>query len=589
MPPTAFMQRPLRWLRAIDEHRSDIAGGPNFGYDICVRRIPAAAVRELDLSSWRVAFSGSEPIRAPVLREFARHFSPAGFDPDSFLACYGLAEATLLCTAGPLREIPYPKNGQASSLVSAGRPASGCSIAIVYAEGLEDAAGVGEITISGPHVSPGRWCSQTAAVVPFDTGQGGLRTGDIGTIIDGELIVLDRVKDVVAIYGRKIHAIDVERPAIEGSDGLVLAAAAFSVSHERGERLVTLCEVSARDLAKVDQQKLTSELQRSIHSATGISSEVHLLRHGMLPRTTSGKIRRQTSRSEFLAGEFSASTKSSYKSPVSNRGLTDEQVRRFQSDGVLFPVEAISASEAEAILAKLEALERERAGRLPPSLNAKPHLLLPWLWDIVHDPRIVDAVAAVLGEDIVCFGTSFIAKSPGDGKYVTWHQDATHWGLSSPDGVTAWLALTPSNHTNGRVRFIPGTHRLQLPHDHPDDRLNMLGRRERVLIDTGGMPVVDADLAPGEMSLHHPLAVHGSNPNLRVERRVGFAIRYLAGHVRQTRERRNSATLVRGRDHGYFEPELRPEAPFGPEAVRRHAAALRFGMSIIFERPRDEV
>jgi acyl-CoA synthetase (AMP-forming)/AMP-acid ligase II len=304
MPPMSFMQRPLRWLRAIHEHRATMAGGPNFGYELCVRRVPREVVHELDLSSWHVAFCGSEPIRPAALIDFAAHFAAASFDPHAFLACYGLAETTLLCTAGPFRTIPAPRIA-GGVLVSCGQAAPGCMITLRDEQGAEIRDGTGEICVAGPHLAAGKWCGETGRVVPLDTAEPGfLRTGDLGTLVDDELFVLDRIKDVIAIYGRKIHAIDVERPAIDGSHGLVLAAAAFSVPHDKGERLVALCEVSARDLARVSQDTLRNDLRAIVSAATGVAPEVAFLRHGALPRTSSGKIRRHATRADYLAGRL---------------------------------------------------------------------------------------------------------------------------------------------------------------------------------------------------------------------------------------------------------------------------------------------
>jgi non-haem Fe2+, alpha-ketoglutarate-dependent halogenase len=262
--------------------------------------------------------------------------------------------------------------------------------------------------------------------------------------------------------------------------------------------------------------------------------------------------------------------------------LDSGAVARFRGDGFLFPVRALPAGEAAALLARLEAIEARRAGRLPPAFNAKPHLLLPWLWELVHDARILDPVEDLLGPDILCWGSSFIAKRGRDGRFVSWHQDATHWGLSSPEAVTAWVALTPSRRANGCVRMLPGTHRRALPHEDTRDPLNMLGRRERALTAIDEARVVDVELAPGEMSLHDPLVLHGSDANASGERRVGFAVRYIPGHVRQAGGRRNFAAPVRGRDHGHFERERPPEAEFHPAAVARHREVLRRGMAVIF-------
>lgn len=262
--------------------------------------------------------------------------------------------------------------------------------------------------------------------------------------------------------------------------------------------------------------------------------------------------------------------------------LAPAEIARYHAEGALHPVRVLDEEAAAGCLALLEAEEARRAGRLPPSLNAKAHLLLPWLWDLVHHPAIVDAVEDLLGPDLLCFGTSFISKSGRDDRHVTWHQDATHWHLAAPRGVTAWLALTPSTRANGCVRVIPGTHRTVVPHRDSGDRLNMLGMREEVAAPLATEAAIDLELAPGEMSLHHPLVIHGSEPNRSGARRTGFAIRYIAGDVGQEGGLRNAATLVRGRDHGLYALESAPEAPFHPDAQRRHADALRLGMRVIF-------
>jgi hypothetical protein len=266
--------------------------------------------------------------------------------------------------------------------------------------------------------------------------------------------------------------------------------------------------------------------------------------------------------------------------------LTREQIDRFHRDGAVFPVRVYSPDEMAARMGRLREIETRRAGRLPPALNAKAHLLVPWLWDMVHDPAIVDAVEDLLGPDLLCWGTSFISKNGPDERHVTWHQDATHWHLTEPRAVTAWVAFTPSTRENGCVRIIPGTAGQALPHRDSGDRLNMLGMREEItsLLDTDR--AADVVLEPGEMSLHHPLVVHGSEPNPSTLRRTGFAIRYVPADIAQTPGLRNSATLVRGRDYGHFELEIAPEGLFDPAALRRHAQILRQGMAVIFGSPR---
>jgi hypothetical protein len=282
-----------------------------------------------------------------------------------------------------------------------------------------------------------------------------------------------------------------------------------------------------------------------------------------------------------MPGEPDGGRRASQRGLDVSNGLDPALVLRFRRDGFLHPRRAMDADEAASLHGRLEALETARAGRLPPALNAKPHLLLPWLWALVHDARIVNPVAALLGPDLLCWGTSFISKRADDGRYVSWHQDATHWGLSSPEAVTAWIALTPSRPDTGCVRMLPGTHLAQRPHGHTGDAANMLGRREVVMAAIDEAAAVDIVLAPGEMSLHHALVIHGSAPNTGATRRTGFAIRYIPASTRQV-GRRNSATLVRGRDHGHFDLEQAPAAAFDPAAMLRHRTILRQGMSVIF-------
>ncbi|MCB1500221.1 MAG: phytanoyl-CoA dioxygenase family protein [Bauldia sp.] len=264
--------------------------------------------------------------------------------------------------------------------------------------------------------------------------------------------------------------------------------------------------------------------------------------------------------------------------------LSTIEIERFRSDGALFPITALTPSEAHAAVARLESLEAERGGRLSRFANAKPHLLLPWLWALVHEPRIVDVVEDLLGPDLYCIATSFIDKPAGGEGHVAWHQDATYWGLNAPEAVTAWLALTPSTPENGCVRFVPGSHETQLVHIDSADPTNLLGARERLREPVDDSQAVDMILAPGQMSLHHVLLIHGSAHNRTAGRRVGFAIRYIPGHVWQAG---GSATLVRGRDHGKMALEVAPKSDFDPAALARHADIFRRFATVIDQRKHE--
>jgi non-haem Fe2+, alpha-ketoglutarate-dependent halogenase len=262
----------------------------------------------------------------------------------------------------------------------------------------------------------------------------------------------------------------------------------------------------------------------------------------------------------------------------SNR-LSAAQVARFGDSGILHPLPALSADEVGALRARYEA----NAGFIKGRNNQKPHLLFTWLDALVRDARILDPVESLLGPDLLCWGAQFFAKPAGDAAYVSWHQDATYWGLSSPDVVTAWVALTPSTRESGCMQVVPGTHRAQVPHEDRFDDANLLSRGQEVAVKVDPASVVDVELQPGQMSLHHVLLFHGSEPNRSSGPRIGFAIRYVPTHVRQLSPIRDSALLVRGRDtFGHFDAEQSPEADLHPEAVARHGAVIDRQLRILY-------
>jgi non-haem Fe2+, alpha-ketoglutarate-dependent halogenase len=265
-------------------------------------------------------------------------------------------------------------------------------------------------------------------------------------------------------------------------------------------------------------------------------------------------------------------------------GLSAELVTRYAETGILFPRPSVGAGEAHELLTRFEALERREGGRLSRRTNHKPHLLLCWLADLVRDSSILDQVESVLGPDIFCWATDFFVKNPGDRMRVTWHQDSTYWGLSEPDIVTAWVALTPSTVESGCMRVIPGSHlKNQLPHRDGFAEDNLLSRGQEVQVEVDERQAVDVVLDPGQMSLHHVRLIHGSEPNNAAHRRIGYAVRYIAAHVRQLSGIPDAATLVRGRDrYGNFIHEPRPTSDFHPDAVAFHARIYEAQMNIIY-------
>src|SRR5262249_12375838 len=264
--------------------------------------------------------------------------------------------------------------------------------------------------------------------------------------------------------------------------------------------------------------------------------------------------------------------------------LSDRQLEQYDRDGYLFPLPAFSPSEIIGLRNKLSELERREGGKVSARTNRKPHLLLPWLDEMVRHRNILDAVEDIIGPNILCWGSGFFAKAAKDQALVSWHQDSTYWGLSEPEVVTAWVAFTPSTVQSGCMRVIPGTHRLdQIPHRDTFADNNLLSRGQEIAVQVDESTAVDAALEAGEMSLHHVRLIPGSAPNRAHHPRIGYAIRYIPTHIRQIADIADSATLVRGHDaYGNFLLEPVPCRDFAPEAVAFHAAMLENNTRILY-------
>jgi ectoine hydroxylase-related dioxygenase (phytanoyl-CoA dioxygenase family) len=207
---------------------------------------------------------------------------------------------------------------------------------------------------------------------------------------------------------------------------------------------------------------------------------------------------------------------------------------------------------------------------------SETHTFLHWVWQMVSRPRVLDAVEQILGPDLLVWNSRWFSKMPGDRTYISWHQDATYWGLEPPAVVTAWLALSPSTQENGAMRVIPASHRQPLlPQVETFAPDNALSRGQEISVEVDEEQAVDLCLQPGEMSLHHVAIVHGSKANTSSMPRIGLAVRYIPTEVRQRGAERQIALLVRGRDcYGHFdlaEPPAPGAATAGvqSEAVRR--------------------
>jgi len=241
--------------------------------------------------------------------------------------------------------------------------------------------------------------------------------------------------------------------------------------------------------------------------------------------------------------------------------LAPIQIKAFAADGYLAPLAVLDAHELTECRAAVEAFIAASGGAVAAAANGalrtKAHLRCPALLDLARRPIILDAVADLIGPDVLCRSVSIFLKEPGDPANVAWHQDAAYWGLEPPDLVTAWVAITDSTAENGALEVLPGSHLAALmPHGPSGDPANLLSRGQSISSSIDPALTRMLQLRAGEMSLHHVGTAHGSGPNRSSGRRIGVAIRYVAPHVRKVEGRRDSALLVRGTDnYGNFDPE----------------------------------
>ncbi len=252
--------------------------------------------------------------------------------------------------------------------------------------------------------------------------------------------------------------------------------------------------------------------------------------------------------------------------------LTADEIARYKSDGLICPKRLMSADEAARYLAALEAYETATGGPVNGKWRYKSHLVFPWINEMMRLPQILDAVEDLLGPDVMVWSSHLYPKEPGDGRFISWHQDSAHWGLDSNQIVTVWVALTAASEENGCMRMLPGSHIAGIaPHCDTWDPNNILTRGQTIDAEIDETRAVWTTLQPGEASLHHVDMWHASKPNETDKRRFGVALRYITPAARQERVDTDFATLLRGEDrYGHFQPEAEPEATMHPDAVAEH-------------------
>ncbi|HMF97568.1 MAG TPA: fatty acyl-AMP ligase [Vicinamibacterales bacterium] len=318
LTPQTFVKRPAEWLRAVTRHRGTISFAPSFAYDLCVRRVKDLA--GLDLSSWRVAGCGAEPVHPAALAAFAEKFAPVGFRSTSFLPCYGLAEHVLAATFPPRdrgvriecvaaneladRRVAVDADdsgGPSTALVSCGSVLPGHQLVVADEHGTAlPERHVGEIRLAGPSVMVGYY--KQGALTDEVIRDGWLRTGDLGYLSRGELFVCGRVRDLIIVHGRKYHPQDLEWAVDDVSGVRRGRVVAFGVESDGADRVVIVAEAGGT----VASGLLVEEIRKRIGDLFGLYvDEVAVVPSGTVGRTTSGKVQRAATKERYVRGEWS--------------------------------------------------------------------------------------------------------------------------------------------------------------------------------------------------------------------------------------------------------------------------------------------
>lgn len=329
MSPLAFFQRPIFWLETIAKYRATTTGAPNFAYELCVRKTTAEERQNLDLSCWRLAMSGAEPVRPDTIERFLEAFAPSGVRRDIFKPCFGMAEATLMVACTPKSEparigsfdaeqlaennVVETSDDQAAvrRLASCGQSVLDQELLIVDPETLDElpADHVGEIWIAGRHIASGYWNqpeeSERTFAAHTRSGRGPfLRTGDAGFLHDGDLFISGRLKEMMIVHGRNYFPADLEQTAAAAHEALKgCCGAAFAVETGGRERIVIVHEVARPN--RVDLEEVSRIVRWEVLDAHDVLLDtVVLVRRGTIPKTTSGKIQRGACHELFLAREL---------------------------------------------------------------------------------------------------------------------------------------------------------------------------------------------------------------------------------------------------------------------------------------------
>lgn len=460
MSPLAFLQSPVRWLAAITEYKITHTGGPNFAYDLCVRKVTAEQKGMLDLRSWSVAYNGAEPVRAATLDAFARAFEECGFNKRAFYPAYGMAEATLKVTGGERQQGPVfcdvdsaalerhqvvEGSGRAadvSRLVASGKPAMGTTVLIVDPKSMTacDPDRVGEIWVSGPGVARGYWNKEAETRETFNARLKGssdrsdyLRTGDLGFLKNGELFVTGRIKDLIIIRGLNHYPHDIELTAQRANAVLRAGGgAAFSVEVSGNERLVLVQEIDPRN------QPDLSAIVNSTRRAIAVEHEIQvyaisLVRPGTVPKTTSGKLQRRAAREFFLSRELE---------PIYEWKEPDDA-----GEGLAIEAPVDGARDALAAAEWIRGILAKRLG-IDPSLIGLDQPVIGYGLDSLGAVELIHGICESLGRTLPL---SYILQAPTIGelgrRIAELKPDSERPAVEAGPREEGWFPLSPGQHS----------------------------------------------------------------------------------------------------------------------------------------------
>ncbi len=461
--PTNFLQKPYRWLRAITRYRGTVSGGPNFAYDLCVDKISEEQKKKLDLTSWSLAFNGAEPIRSRTIDRFVQTFEPCGFRREAFYPCYGLAEATLMVSGGFKSKPPVVRSFDTKALehnqveetaarqdgateqVGCGGNLLDQQIVIVDPDRLTRCPDrqVGEIWVAGPSIALGYWRRPQETEEIFqahvrDNGQPPyLRTGDLGFLVDGELFVTGRLKDLIIIRGVNYYPQDIEQTVEQCHAHLRPAGGAAFVDDRDGtERLVVVQEVVRR--RNLNFESVFREIRKSVASGHDLALDaIVLLKAGSIPKTSSGKIQRHACKAGYLGGTLAAVAQWRASSDPDQMAAPTEEAAgrtdRDRSGGPAQPVAQPTArgglsaeAIAQIVFEHVRKVARDRADALTLDTN-----IVELGMDSLERMEIVAALEEAFGHR---FPEEILPEMETCGQVVAAIQEALIAAPAGPDG-----------------------------------------------------------------------------------------------------------------------------------------------------------